>query len=319
RCHGARSARRRVRRQPAAARLRRRRARRAAQAHERVHRRPPDQRSRAAVRSGRVAVRDLRHASAIRRMTMTQPTLLISTRKGLFIAEGSGKDARITRSAFIGDNVALTLADRRDGAWYAALDHGHFGVKLHRSADRGETWTEIAVPAYPPKPEGFVDQDMWGREREWATKNIWALEVAPDADGGLWCGTLPGGLFRSEDHGASWSLVEALWNHPTRVKWNGGGADHAAIHSICVDPRDPRCVVVAVSSGGVWRTRDGGASWTSHTVGMKAGYVPPEQAELPEFQDPHRVVQCPSAPEVFWCQHHMGIWRSTDDLASWQQ
>jgi photosystem II stability/assembly factor-like uncharacterized protein len=69
----------------------------------------------------------------------------------------------------------------------------------------------------------------------------------------------------------------------------------------------------------VWRTRDNGATWTPHTKGMIAGYVPPEQAEWPENQDPHCVVQSPSTPEVFWCQHHMGIWRSTDDLASWQQ
>ncbi len=246
-------------------------------------------------------------------------TLLVSTRKGLFVVEGEGKAARITRTAFLGDNVALSSTDRRDGSWYAVLDHGHFGVKLHRSTDRGESWTEIAIPAYPPKPEGFVDKDMWGREREWATKNIWALEPALDADGALWCGTMPGGLFRSDDRGQSWRIVEALWNHPTRVKWNGGGADHAAIHSICVDPRDPRSVVIAVSSGGVWRTRDAGASWQPHTKGMKAGYVPPEQAEDPENQDPHRVVQCAAAPHVFWCQHHMGIWRSTDDLASWHQ
>ncbi|MEZ4360344.1 MAG: exo-alpha-sialidase [Kofleriaceae bacterium] len=246
-------------------------------------------------------------------------TLLISTRKGLFVAEGAGAEARLTRTAFLGDNVTLTAIDRRDGAWYAVLDHGHFGVKLHRSSDQGRSWEEIATPAYPPKPEGFVDKDMWGREREWATKGIWALEPALDAEGGLWCGTLPGGLFRSEDRGASWQLVESLWREPSRVEWNGGGTDHAAIHSICVDPRDPRCVVVAVSSGGVWRTRDGGASWAAHTSGMKAGYVPPEQAELPQFQDPHRVVQSPSDPRVFWCQHHMGIWRSTDDLASWQQ
>jgi len=246
-------------------------------------------------------------------------TLLVSTRKGLFVVEGEGAAARITRTAFLGDNVALTSTDRRNGTWYAVLDHGHFGVKLHRSTDRGESWTEIAVPAYPPKPEGFVDKDMWGKEREWATKNVWALEPALDADGALWAGTMPGGLFRSDDRGASWKLVDALWNHPTRVKWNGGGADHAAIHSICVDPRDPKMVVIAVSSGGVWRTRDAGASWEPHTKGMVAGYVPPEQADWPENQDPHRVVQCPTAPHVFWCQHHMGIWRSTDDLASWQQ
>lgn len=248
---------------------------------------------------------------------MGNATLLVSTRKGLFVVEGSGERAALTRALFVGDNVPLTLVDRRDGSWYAVLDHGHFGVKLHRSSDRGDSWTEIAVPAYPPKPEGFVDKDMWGREREWATKNIWALEPALDSDGGLWCGTMPGGLFRSDDRGASWRLCEALWNDPSRVRWNGGGAEHTAIHSICVDPRDPRMVVIAASSGGVWRTKDGGASWQAHTRGMKAGYVPPEQSELPENQDPHRVVQCPGAPHVFWCQHHMGIWRSTDDLATW--
>ena len=244
-------------------------------------------------------------------------TLHVATRKGLFVVEGSGANSRITRTAFLGDNVPLSLVDRRDGAWYAVLDHGHFGPKLHRSDDAGATWSEIALPAFPPKPEGFEDKDMWGRDREWATKNIWALEIAPDAPGGLWCGTMPGGLFRSNDRGDSWALVESLWNHPTRVRWSGGGADHTVIHTICVDPRDPRCVVVAVSSGGVWRTRDAGASWEACTRGMKAGYVPPEQAEEPENQDPHRIVQCPSAPQVFWCQHHMGIFRSTDDLASW--
>ena len=245
--------------------------------------------------------------------------LVISTRKGLFWIEGKGGQARVARSAFLGDNVVLTMADKRDGSLYAVLHHGHFGVKLHRSDDAGTTWKEVATPAYPPKPEGFVDKDMWGKEREWATKNIWALAPALDAPGALWCGTMPGGLFRSDDRGQTFRLVESLWNEPSRVKWNGGGADHAAIHSICVDPRDPRCVVVAVSSGGVWRSRDAGASWTHHTKGMVAGYVPPEQADWPENQDPHCVVQSPSNPEVFWCQHHMGIWRSTDDLASWTQ
>jgi hypothetical protein len=246
-------------------------------------------------------------------------TLLVSTRKGLFVIEGEGASARVARSAFVGDNVTLAMVDRRDGAWYAVLDHGHFGVKLHRSENRGETWGEITTPAYPTKPEGFVDKDMWGKDRDWVTKGIWSLEPARDAAGALWCGTGPGGLFRSTDRGASWTLVESLWNQPSRLKWAGGGEDDAVIHSICVDPRDPRAVVIAVSSGGVWRTRDAGASWQPHTRGMRAGYVPPEQAEYPEHQDPHCVVQSPSAPHVFWCQHHAGIWRSIDDLETWTQ
>ncbi len=249
---------------------------------------------------------------------MDDSMLHVGTRKGLFVVAGAGADARVVAEHFVGDTVVLSLTDRRDGTWYAVLDHGHFGVKLHRSHDQGGSWKEIAVPEYPTKPEGFVDIDMWGKEREWALMNIWALEPAPDRDGALWCGTIPGGLFRSDDRGDSWRLIEPLWNHESRVRWNGGGADQPAIHSICVDPRDPACVVIAISSGGVWRTTDLGSSWTAHTTGMVAGYVPPEQGELPELQDPHCVVQSPSAPEVFWCQHHMGIWRSTDDLVSWE-
>jgi photosystem II stability/assembly factor-like uncharacterized protein len=250
---------------------------------------------------------------------MTEPLLHVATRKGLFVVAGCGPSASVVDAHFVGDNVALTSTDSRDGAWYAVLDHGHFGIKLHRSDDAGATWDEVAVPAYPPKPEGFVDIDMWGKERDWTLHSIWAIEIAPDRVGALWCGTSPGGLFRSNDRGESWQLVESLWNHECRVRWNGGGADQPALHSICVDPRDPTQVTVAISSGGVWRTTDGGETWTAHTRGMQAGYVPPEQSELPEFQDPHCVVQSESDPDVFWCQHHMGIWRSEDNLASWTQ
>ena len=69
-------------------------------------------------------------------------TILISTRKGLFEAQASGGAYSVTRGHFIGDNVSVAMADPR-GGWYAALDHGHFGGKLHRSDDRGATWTEI--------------------------------------------------------------------------------------------------------------------------------------------------------------------------------
>jgi hypothetical protein len=229
-------------------------------------------------------------------------SILISTRKGLFVADGE----RVVRGHFIGDNVTL-----------ATLDHGHFGVKLHRSDDRGATWTEIAAPAYPPQPEGSVEKKANGQPAKWATTLVWALAPALDRNGALWCGTLPGGLFRSDDRGASWQIVESLWSHPSRTKWMGGGADDPGIHSICVDPRDPRCVTIAVSCGGVWRTRDLGATWTNTATGMTAAYMPPAQAGDPDIQDPHLVVQCATRPTHWWSQHHCGIYRSTDDMASW--
>ena len=139
---------------------------------------------------------------------MSDVLLHVATRKGLFVVEGAGSEARVVGEHFVGDNVVLTLVDRRDGAWYAVLDHGHFGVKLHRSDDAGASWVEVGVPEYPAKPEGFVDIDMWGKDRDWALMGIWALEPALDREGALWCGTSPGGLFRSNDRGDTWEIVE---------------------------------------------------------------------------------------------------------------
>lgn len=246
--------------------------------------------------------------------------ILISTRKGLFEAEAQTAGAyRIARGHFVGDNVSLAMVDPRDGAWYAALDHGHFGVKLHRSDDRGASWTEIATPAYPKQPEGQVEKNYFGLELKWSTSLIWSLAPALDADGALWCGTIPGGLFRSDDRGASWRIVESLWFHPDRTKWGGGGRDHAGIHSICVDPRDPRTVAIAVSTGGVWRTRDAGATWTNTAHGMRAEYVPPALVNDGNSQDVHCLVQCASVPTTWWAQHHNGIFRSVDDMATWTE
>jgi hypothetical protein len=45
---------------------------------------------------------------------------------------------------------------------------------------------------------------------------------------------------------------------------------------------------------------------------MKADFMPPEQAENPNTQDPHRAVRCQADPEVLWTQHHCRIWRSTN-------
>jgi hypothetical protein len=245
-------------------------------------------------------------------------TILVSTRKGLFSVARGGRGWRIEHVDFLGDNVSIVLADARDGRCYAALDHGHFGVKLHRSAGGG--WEEIAAPAYPPKPEGHEERDMWGRPLEWSTARIWALEPGGAAEPGvLWCGTLPGGLFRSADHGASWEIVRPLWEHPKRREWMGGGAELPGLHSICVDPRDSRRLWVAVSTGGIWHSADGGASWSQWGEGMRAEYMPPERAHDPAVQDVHRLTQCRAAPERMWVQHHNGIFVSSDEGRSFTE
>ena len=238
--------------------------------------------------------------------------LHVSTRKGLFTLARKRAGWEIDRADFLGDNVTLTLADPRDGQRYAALDHGHFGVKVHRSTAKG--WEEVAVPVYPPKPEGLEENDMWGRPLNWSTARIWALAAGgPDEPGVIWCGTLPGGLFRSTDHGVSWQMVRSLWDHPKRKQWMGGGADLPGIHSICVDPRNSHHVSIAVSTGGIWFTEDAGETSSQRGEGMRAEHVPPELTHDPIAQDVHCLAQCPAAPERMWVQHHNGIFVSSDE------
>ena len=231
--------------------------------------------------------------------------LYVGTKKGLFVVDGG----RLGTPHFLGDPVSMVLPDR-DGTLYAALNLGHFGVKLHRSGDGGRTWEEVAAPEYPPQPEGA------DAKTPWTLVQLWSLE----SDGRrLWAGTIPGGLFVSGDRGSSWRLVRSLWDMPERAEWTGGGYDHAGIHSIAIDPRDPRRVTVAVSTGGVWTSADGGERWSIAAKGMYAEYMPPERRFDELAQDVHRLALCAAQPDVMWVQHHNGVFRTTDGARQWQE
>lgn len=249
------------------------------------------------------------------------PRLHVSTRKGLFTVERQSGGWRIARTNFLGDNVTTTCADPRDGTLYASLNHGHFGVKLHRSRDGGASWQPVATPVYPPRPDGYTPRTpVEGTPVEWSLKLVWTIEAGgADEPGVLWAGTLPGGLFRSEDAGESWALNRPLWDDPLREEWFGGGADQPGIHSVLVDPRDSAHVTVGVSCGGVWTTRDRGATWAVSAAGMRAEYMPPERQFEPHVQDPHRIAHCRQAPDVMWAQHHNGIFRSDDGASTWRE
>ena len=157
----------------------------------------------------------------------------LATRKGLFeLRQRSGR-WQIGPPSFLGEPVSMVLPPVAGGAapgrMLAALNLGHFGVKLQASDDAGATWQELAAPAYPPQPDGAAGP-------AWTLGLVWSLEAA---HGIWWAGTLPGGLFRSADAGQSWQLVTSLWNVPERACWFGGGYDVPGIHSICPHPDKP--------------------------------------------------------------------------------
>jgi hypothetical protein len=242
-------------------------------------------------------------------MTMYNDRAWVATRKGLFELRRRAGEWAIEHISFLAEPVSMLLPPQPGGQMLAALNLGHFGVKLHASGDAGATWREVATPAYPPQPEGAEGPP-------WKLVQVWSLEAA---GGVVWAGTLPGGLFRSDDFGDSWSLVDALWQQPGRTSWFGGGYDVPGIHSICPRPGRPEELLLGISCGGAWRTHDGGASWALRASGMRAAYMPPESAGDENIQDPHRIVRCAGVPDVLWCQHHNGMWRSTDNGDSWHE
>jgi len=160
-------------------------------------------------------------------------TLFLGTRKGLFTLVRKTDQWTIESVDFIGQTVTMLLDDPRDQTVYVSLTLGHFGSKLHRKAKDETEWKEVAVPVYETGMEiplgAFATED--GPQTKPATlKEIWSLETCgADQPGSLWAGTIPGGLFRSDDRGESWQIVQSLWDLPERMEWFGGGKDEAEI------------------------------------------------------------------------------------------
>ena len=244
-------------------------------------------------------------------------TLLVSTRKGLFTVSRKAGQWEITGVDFLGDNVSITLTDRRDGRHYAALDHGHFGVKLHRSTATG--WEEIAAPTYPPKPEGYEEYDMWGRPLNWSTARIWALEAGgPDEPGVIWCGTHPGRpvpLDRSRaELGDGPRALGSSQAQAVDGRWR-----RSAGHPF--DLRRPAQFEARV--GRRSRPAASGSPRMPARAGRNAARAcapsmcPPELTHDPIAQDVHCLVQCPAAPRPHVGaapQRHLRLLRRGQDL-----
>ena len=237
--------------------------------------------------------------------------LMLGTRKGLIVYRKSASGWKLADVSFLGIPVSLTHVDSRNGTWWACLDHGHWGQKLHKSPDQGKTWQEVEAPKFQ---EGMEVKDGQAA----AVRYLWAFaEGGPGKEDTLYIGTEPGGLFESHDGGTSFFLVESLWNHHSRKEhWVGGGRDQAGIHSIIVDPRDSSHLYVGVSVAGVFESTDAGATWEVRNQGLRADFLPNPYAEI--GHDPHLMVACASQPDVMWQQNHCGIFRSIDGAKSWQ-
>jgi len=233
--------------------------------------------------------------------------LLVGTTKGAFLLSSSPARSRwqISGPHFPGHAIYALALDARAGrrrVW-AAVQSMHFGAVLCTSDDFGRSWTEPqAANVKFPSDAGV------------ALKQIWQIAAPVDRPDTLYCGVEPAALFESTDAGESWTLVRGLFEHPHRARWEPGGGG-LCLHTILIDPSNPQRMHVAISTGGVYRTDDGGKTWQPRNQGIRAEFLP---EKFPEFgQCVHKVVRHPSRPSRLFLQNHFGLYRSDDGGDSW--
>lgn len=235
--------------------------------------------------------------------------LAIGTRKGLFLARSDDRMRWDVTGPHLAMNEVYAVGiDTRHSPprVLVGASSSHFGPSVSTSDDLGETWQEPeAAPIAFPEDTGASLERVW--------------QLAPgraDAPDEIYAGTQPSALFRSGDGGKSFELVRGLWDHPHREQW-GPGFGGQAIHTVLPHPTDSQRILVAMSTGGVYRTEDGGGTWQASNTGIKAYFQPDNQ--YPEFgQCVHKVASPPGAPDQFFAQNHHGVYRSDDAGRTWQ-
>ncbi len=243
-------------------------------------------------------------------------TLLVATRKGAWLCHGDAARSkwRLEGPHFLGHVVQHLVLDPRDGkTLLAAAKTGHLGPTIFRSTNLGRTWKEAKrPPAFPKAREGekgrVVDHTFWLTPGHASEKSTW------------YAGTSPQGIFRSSDGGETWDPLPGLDDDRYRA-WMGtsqdGTPDGPKLHSILVDPRDPKHLYLGMSSGGVHESRDGGRTFEPLVKGLEV--VGGFDASNLAFHDPHCLRICPSDPDRLYQQNHCGIYRIDRPSNEWKR
>jgi len=231
--------------------------------------------------------------------------LAIGTTKGAYLLRGANGSTTVEGPLFRGDRVPSFAIDTRSGKPYllAGRVSEIWGAGVSASDDVGRTWTDPETRAlrFPPETDAALAQ-------------IWQLQPStPDEPDTVYAGVEPAALFRSDDRGETWSLVQSLWDHPHRTEWQPGFGG-LGLHTILVDPRDAASLTVAISAGGVYRSDDRGDTWTARNQGVPSAPL----GDYPEFgQCVHKVARDAEDLDRLFMQNHGGILRSDDRADTW--
>lgn len=240
--------------------------------------------------------------------------LLIGTKKGAWILKGNGerKDWTYSKPILFGCDINHFASDPNNTkVMLIAAKTGHLGPTVYRSTDSGKNFKEAKTPPAFAKTK---DADAKAVER------VVCVVAGHVNEPGVWyAGTAPAGLFRSEDNGDTWQPVTGFNNNKMYNQWTEGGGtpDGQFLHSVCIDPRDANHLYFAISIGGVFESKDKGASWEPLNRGIAADFLP--DPDVPFGHDPHWVIQHPKNPDRLYQQNHCGIYRIDRPADTWER
>jgi photosystem II stability/assembly factor-like uncharacterized protein len=240
---------------------------------------------------------------------MSEAVLLIGTKKGLWIGRSDGERQKwqLDGPQFEMQgiySVGIDLRGDRPRLFVGGTSE-HWGPAVFHSDDLGRTWAE--------PPEGSI---TFPEDADTSLERVWQIQPGPANDPDVvYAGAQPSSLWRSTDGGVTFELVRGLWDHPHRQHWEAGFGGQA-IHTVLPHPTDQQRISVAMSTGGVYQTTDGGESWSPSNKGIKAYFMPDP---WPEYgQCVHKIAANPSEPDRLFAQNHHGVYRSDDGGVSWQ-
>lgn len=227
--------------------------------------------------------------------------VLVGTAKGGFLlrSDRARRNWRVEGPLFAGWRVTAS-ARGMDGDYLVATASPVYGPAIHKGPDFSALTQVVNGPRYT-EASGFE------------LKEIWTLGRGGDA---LYAGVDQAGLFRSEDRGESWRLVDGLTSHPSRSAWFPGFGGLCA-HAVLADPRAPERLWCGISAVGVFRSEDGGASWAPKNEGVTIIIEDAKHQGIGYCV--HALAQDPDDADRIWRQDHRGMYRSEDGGDSWQR
>ena len=272
---------------------------------------------------------------------MSKVRVLVGTKKGAFILNSDGKREKwdVSGPLFAGWEMYHLKGSPADpNRIYASQTSGWFGQVIQRSDDGGKTWHQPGTPkgeetgpggqpkgesnkfVYDTSPETgapmTTHQFYDGKPHPWEFKRVWHLEPSLTDPDTVYAGVEDAAIFRSTDGGTSWHELAGLRGHGTGPKWQPG-AGGMCLHTIILDPSDPKRIWIAISAAGAFRTDDGGKTWKPINRGLRSQYIPDPNAEVGHCV--HHIAMNPKKPGTLFMQKHWDVMRSDDAGDNWKE